>query len=114
MIQIPRLGNIVMWNRNFFFMVPVPTFDKFRFRLLTGYSCLRTFVIPFYYGSGSATAKRYRYDSYGSGSGTLNITGAAVLGNLRRYWYLLHLSVSISIYYSIYTVNNLNTYRKSG
>jgi hypothetical protein len=35
---------------------------------------VRTFVIPFYYGSGSATAKSY--GSYGSGSGTLNINGA--------------------------------------
>jgi hypothetical protein len=47
---------------------------------------VRTFVIPFYYGSGSATAKSY--GSYGSSSGTLNITGAAALANLRRYLYL--------------------------
>jgi hypothetical protein len=32
---------------------------------------VRTFEIPFYYGSGSAKTKSY--DSYGSGSATLNI-----------------------------------------
>jgi hypothetical protein len=43
---------------------------------------VRTFVIPFYYGSGSAKAKSY--GSYGSGSATLDLTYSEKVTDLNK------------------------------